>query len=148
MLVSKRLVLKQLTKKEVVPFYQNHRDPSLKHWIPNKVYQDLDEAAHAIEFFFDCVNKKKLPYVLGIFCKENKLLIGDIGMNVVDGTTDQIEIGYSICEAYCNQGYATEAVQAMVEFVSEELKIMYLQGRVLKGNLGSQRVLEKMALLL
>lgn len=127
MLVSKRLVLKQLTKKEVVPFYQNHRDPSLKHWIPNKVYQDLDEAAHAIEFFFDCVNKKKLPYVLGIFCKENKLLIGDIGMNVVDGTKYQIEI---------------------VEFVSEELKIMYLQGRVLKGNLGSQRVLEKMALLL
>lgn len=73
------------------------------------------------------MNKKKLPYVLGIFCKENKLLIGDIGMNVVDGTKYQIEI---------------------VEFVSEELKIMYLQGRVLKGNLGSQRVLEKMALLL
>ncbi|WP_414841889.1 hypothetical protein [Enterococcus saccharolyticus] len=48
-------------------------------------------------------------------------------MNVVDGTKYQIEI---------------------VEFVSEELKIMYLQGRVLKGNLGSQRVLEKMALLL
>lgn len=89
------------------------------------------------------MNKKKLPYVLGIFCKENKLLTGDIGMNVVDGTTYQIEIGYSIYEAYCNQGYATEAVQAMVEFVSEELKIMYLQGRVLKGNLGSQRVLEK-----
>lgn len=142
-IVSERLVLKALTPKEVVPFYQNHRETSLKHWMPNEVYQNLTEAARAIEFFSSCVHQKELPYVLGIFCKEKQIVIGDIGVNIVDGTSDEIEIGYSVCEAYCGRGYATEAVQAMIEFVLEELKITKLQGRVLKGNLGSQRVLEK-----
>ncbi len=123
--------------------YENHREDEMRKWIPNESYENVAEAACAIEFYRDCVEHGRLPYVLAVEWKETGELIGDIGVNEVKENPKEVEIGYSICRKYSGKGLATELVKAMTEFVAEAFDIHILYGRVLHGNAASTRVMEK-----
>ena len=123
--------------------YRNHQEPEVRKWIPNECYGDLEEAEGAIGFFVRCVEQKRLPYVLAVELKENGALIGDTGINEVEGKSGEVEIGYTICWEYKGRGYATELVAAMCDFVKSDFGFCTIYGRVMKGNDASVRVLEK-----
>ena len=123
--------------------FGNHLDEEVKKWIPGECYENADEAKEAAEFFADCVNRNELPYVLAVELKETGELIGDTGINEVDGKPQEVEIGFVIGKSYRGKGYATELVKAMTEFAVSTFRINTLYGRVMKGNNASVRVLEK-----
>ena len=123
--------------------YENHLEDDVKRWIPNESYADMEETQSAIRFYMDCVNNKRLPYVLAVELGETGELIGDTGVNEVEGHPGEVEIGYGICKKYSGKGYATELLKAMTEFVMETFGINILYGRVMHGNNASVRVLEK-----
>ena len=89
------------------------------------------------------VNAIPLPYVLAVELKQTGELIGDTGVNEVEGNVNEVEIGYGICKKYSGKGYATELLKAMTEFVISTFGIDVLYGRVMRGNNASVRVLEK-----
>lgn len=123
--------------------YENHLEEEVKKWIPNESYADIEETQDAINFYVDCVNNNHLPYVLAVELKETGELIGDTGINEVEGGSSEVEIGYGICKKYSGKGYATELLKAMTEFSVEAFGINVLYGRVMHGNNASVRVLEK-----
>ena len=53
------------------------------------------------------------------------------------------EIGYGILVEYQGQGYATEAVQAAVDWAFQHPKVMVLEAETTPENTASKRVLEK-----
>jgi ribosomal-protein-alanine N-acetyltransferase len=110
---------------------------------PNESYADIEEAQGAINFYANCVNNKYLPYVLAVDLKETGELIGDTGVNEVEGKPGQVEVGYGICKKYSGKGYATELLKAVTGFIVETFGIDVLYGRVMHGNSASVRVLEK-----
>lgn len=57
-----------------------------------------------------------------------------------DGTA---EIGYGLLEKYQKQGYATEAVMAMVRWAFQHPEVVALEAEAAPDNIASQRVLEK-----
>ena len=91
--------------------YEIHLEEEVKKWIPNESYADIEETQSAINFYVDCVNNKHLPYVLAVELKETGDLIGDTGVNEVEGHLGEVEIGYVICKMYSGKGYATEIVK-------------------------------------
>lgn len=123
--------------------YENHLEAEIKEWIPNESYADLEEAKSAIDFYINCVENEHLPYVLAIALKKTGELIGDVGVNEVEGNSQEVEIGYSICKKHSGKGYATEMVRAMTDFVVQKFGIKVLYGRVMHGNHASVRVMEK-----
>ena len=123
--------------------YEIHLDGEVKKWFPNECYKDPEEAREAIKFFADCVDERKLPYVLAVELKETGELIGDTGINEAEGKPEEVEIGYVICREQRNNGYATESVKAMTEFAVTAFQMKLIYGRVMKGNDASARVLEK-----
>ena len=123
--------------------YENHLEEEVKKWIPNESYSDIEETLDAINFYVDCVNNNHLPYVLAVELKGTGELIGDTGINEVEGSSNEVEIGYVICKKYSGKGYATELLEAMTEFSVETFGINVLYGRVMHGNNASVRVLEK-----
>ena len=84
-----------------------------------------------------------MPHVLAVELKENGELIGDTGINEVEGRVNEVEIGYSVCNQYSGNGYATETVFAMTDYVGRTFGIKTLYGRVLTGNIASVKVMEK-----
>jgi ribosomal-protein-alanine N-acetyltransferase len=70
-------------------------EEKMKQWIPNESYADIAETEGAINFYMECVNKRELPYVLAIDSQESGELIGDTGVNVVEGS--DCEVSRSFC---------------------------------------------------
>lgn len=140
---TEHLKVRKFRMEDAPCLYKNHLEEEVKKWIPNESYADMEETQDAINFYVDCVNGGHLPYVLAVELKETGELIGDTGVNEVEGKTKEVEIGYGICKKYSGKGYATELVNAMTEFVVSTFKIHVLYGRVMRGNDASVRVLEK-----
>lgn len=68
-------------------------------------------------------------------------VLGAVGYGRMEGA--EPEIGYWIGEPYWGQGYATEAVQAVIDHAFSSTDLPQLSGRCRVGNIGSRRVLEK-----
>lgn len=142
-LETKRLRIRRFASTDAKQLYENHLEAEVKQWIPNESYTDLEETQGAIAFYQDCVDKGQLPFVLAIELKETGELIGDTGVNEVEGAPGEVEIGYSICKRYSGRGFATEVVEAMTGLVVDNFGVQVLYGRVMNGNNASVRIMEK-----
>lgn len=140
---TKNLRIRKFEIQDAQQLYENHLENEVKKWIPNESYADIEETRGAIGFYADCVNNKQLPFVLAVELKETGELIGDTGINEVDGNANEVEIGYTICRKYSGNGYATELVKEMTKYTCETFGVHILYGRVMHGNDASVRVLEK-----
>lgn len=69
-------------------------------------------------------------------------LIGAIGLHIIE--PDRLaEIGYWIGKPYWNQGYATQAAQALIEYGFDHFDLNRIQARHMTKNPASGRVMEK-----
>ena len=140
---TERLRVRPFHTEDAKRLYEIHAEDAVKKWIPNDCYADLEEAEEAIEFFTDCVRRGKLPFVLAAELKATGELIGDTGVNEVDGNPNEVEIGYVISEKHSGKSYASELVGAMTDDAVSRFGISVLYGCVMRGNASSVRVLEK-----
>lgn len=140
---TEHLIVRKMEVTDAERLYENHSEENVKKWFPNESYEDIDEARGAIEFFADCVETNQLPFVLAIQLKETGELVGDTGINEVEGQSDAVEIGYQICDKYSGRGFATEVLNAMTEFAFLKFDVKTIYGRVVHGNDASVKVLQK-----
>lgn len=83
----------------------------------------------------------------GIELKSEKKLIGTLDLHSWDMKMLKVEVGYCLNKSYWNQGFATEAMRAIVPVVFEALGVTVLKGRCDQDNIASAHVLEKSGLL-
>jgi len=77
-------------------------------------------------------------YVFGIWHRESQAYLGDICIMPQRG--DQAEIGYYLAEAAESQGYAREALAAIVQFGFEQVQVERLLIRCFADNVRAQQV--------
>ncbi len=140
---TEHLQIRKFNIEDAKSLYENHLEEEVKKWLPNESYADIEETQDAINFYIDCVDNRHLPYVLAVELKGTGELIGDTGVNEVEGKANEVEIGYGICKKHSGNGYATELISAMTEYIVSTFGIHVLYGRVMQGNNASVRVLEK-----
>ena len=140
---TKNLIVRKLKAEDAQQLYENHMDEEVRRWFPNECYADPEEARDAICFYSDCIDNDHLPFVLGVELKETGDLIGDTGISEVEGNPEETEIGYCIGQKYRGNGYATELLSAISDFVGSRFGIGVIWGRVVHGNQASAKVLEK-----
>jgi len=108
-------------------------------WFPHK---SEENSRNMINYFMTC------PYVYAIELKENKKVIGGIGINdrkpnprISD--KKQGEIGYDLNPKYWGRGIVPEAVHRLIEFGFEALDLDIIWCGHYKENYNSKRVNEK-----
>ncbi len=69
-------------------------------------------------------------------------LIGSIGLSLTEEFM-RADVGYWISEACWNRGYATEALQAMIDFGFSQLGLIRIQANHFSENPSSGRVMQK-----
>ncbi|MCX6169534.1 MAG: GNAT family N-acetyltransferase [Ignavibacteriales bacterium] len=72
-----------------------------------------------------------------------KKAIGNIGFKGMPDESGTVEIGYSIMETHHHNGYASEAVAAIVDWAFSQPKVLRVIAETLPELVTSQRVLEK-----
>lgn len=82
-----------------------------------------------------------------VILKDTNQLIGYCGI-AVERIDDQeeTEIGYRFDPAYWDQGYATEAAAAALDYGVDRLKLPHILGIVERANFRSVRVLQKLGM--
>jgi RimJ/RimL family protein N-acetyltransferase len=85
--------------------------------------------------------------LFSVILKETGELIGDCGLEQME---DQgaAELGYDFRSDFWNQGYATEAATAVRDYAFSMLRLPQLISLIRVGNLASQRVAEKVGMML
>jgi [ribosomal protein S5]-alanine N-acetyltransferase len=105
---------------------------------------------------------KDLPLIADILCKNllqgewgwgslvihksENTLIGNVSLKIIPDATGSLEIGYSIVPSYQQQGYASEAARAMVDWAFCQPGVQKVTAGCDVDNIGSKRVLEKIGM--
>ena len=89
--------------------------------------------------------KEGVEYPLTITLKELDEIVGTITIRI-DKSNNKGELGYWIGKHYWGNGFATEAVNNIIEFGFNQLKLNKIWASVLTRNISSKIVLEKVGL--
>jgi RimJ/RimL family protein N-acetyltransferase len=84
----------------------------------------------------------------GIWALDHKMdgrLIGWCGLQMLE-KTPEVEVAYLLAKAYWNQGLATEAARATIEYGLDRLKLDRIVAIARPENVGSSRVMEKVGM--
>ncbi len=94
----------------------------------------------------DKLNKDRKLFGWVIRIKETNDFIGEIGMILSDKRFKKAEIHYSFIPKYWGKGYATEALQAVINFGFEELQLHRIEAGVASENFKSIKILERLGM--
>ena len=121
--------------------YENSQDDDTRRFVPDEVYDSVEEARAAIEFLISRYDSADGPFVYPVITNNEGKNIGYVQLCKLDEGT--WEIGYHIAKNFTGKGYATEAVKAFLSAMAKKLNIKEVYGICLAENLASVRVLEK-----
>lgn len=142
MLESKRLLIRPYQKVDEEAVYEVINSRGIYETTLNIPFPYPKEQVKVWLHFTVKNSQYERGYEWGIFSRQGHY-IGNIGVVNIDHTHQSGEITYFIGEHYWNQGYATEAVGAMLHFAFIDLALERVQGRCMVRNLASKRVMEK-----
>jgi RimJ/RimL family protein N-acetyltransferase len=83
---------------------------------------------------------------LAIVLQEPDILVGAISLMDLSARHERGELGYWIGQPYWNQGYCTEAAQAVLAYGFSVLGLNRIHARFFKRNPASGRVMEKVGM--
>jgi ribosomal-protein-alanine N-acetyltransferase len=75
-----------------------------------------------------------------------RVVIGDVGFKGKPDHKGTVKIGYSVTPAYRNQGYASEAAQALINWAFAQQGVKKIIAECSRDNAPSIRVLEKLGM--
>ena len=124
--------------------YENSQDDDTRLFVPDEVYDSVEEARETIEFLMFRYDSADGPFVYPIITNEGGKNIGYVQLCKLELEEEgSWEIGYHIAKSFTGKGYATEAVKAFLSVMTEKLNIKEVYGICLAENTASVRVLEK-----
>ncbi len=136
-----RLTITTFSSDMAQSVYENSQDDDTRRFVPDEVYESVEEAREAIEFLMTRYDSAEGPFVYPIITNDGGQNIGYVQLCQIDDGS--WEIGYHIAKQFTGKGYATEAVKAFLPAMTKKLNINEVYGICLAENTASVRVLEK-----
>ncbi len=141
-LSTSHLILRALRLTDLDDLYEYASDPEIDQYVPWEHYKNIEETRENLNEFLEEYEKDGLG-AWGIEHRSDKKLIGIINTSIPHRINRRVELGYTISRAYWGQGFATEAVKALIDFGFDKINLVRIEAVVLPENLASVRVLEK-----
>jgi RimJ/RimL family protein N-acetyltransferase len=142
---TNRILLRRWRNEDRDAFAMINADPLVTEFLPPMTRADSDAAADRIQRHFE-------QHGFGFWALEIPgvtAFAGMVGLAVPRFTahfTPCVEIGWRLGSPYWNQGYATEAARAALEYGFRELKLQQIVAFTVPTNLRSRRVMERLGM--
>ena len=125
--------------------WQNSLDEDNRRFVPDEVFETLEETKNVIEYLIKSYESEDGPYIYPVIRKEDDANIGYVQLvKIKEGW----EIGYHIAKKYTNHGYASMSVMLFLDYLKANKDIKEIYGIALSENKASVRVLEKCGFIL
>jgi len=109
-------------------------------WIPGNI-KDVEDFIMKIPAE---INQPETWFQLAILLKETDKLIGDIGIHFMDKANMQAEIGCTLNKKYQSNGYATEALRKVIDYLFFDLNKHRIIASIDPENVNSIRLVERL----
>ena len=142
-LKSEKLILRKLRTSDAASIYLNARDKEIPRFMPPLPYPY--KLADAKEFIKNSIKEwvSGDNITFGITLKEKDEVIGTIALNQKRSSPFVAEVGYWLGKKYWRQGIGTEALQLILSYGFNKLKLKRIFAKVLSGNEASYTLLKK-----
>ncbi len=124
----------------VYDVWRNSLDSDNRIFVPDEVFETLEEANTVVEQIIKNYETKDGPFIYAVIRKEDQANLGYVQLIKIE---DGYEIGYHIAKLYTGKGYATEAVNLFLDYLKKNTELDTIIGIALANNKASRRVLEK-----
>ncbi len=139
-ITTKRLVITEFDMGMAESVHLNSLDENNRRFVPDEVFETVEEAAETIEFLMSCYISGEGPLVYPVLLKDGTNIGYVQAVPFEDGTW---EVGYHIGGSYTKQGYATEAVTAFLPVIMKQIGITEIAGICLAENIASVKVMAR-----
>ena len=136
-----RLLLRRHVTEDAGTLYQKFGlDESMCRFSGWNPYATMEQARETVQRFIDSYTD---PNFYGWAIEHGGKMIGTIGAYDFDPEKNQIEVGFSIERASWGCGYAAEALQAVLEYLTLREGITHVTAWCVSDNIASSRTMEK-----
>jgi RimJ/RimL family protein N-acetyltransferase len=141
---TQRLVLQAPEVADAAAMYAYRSDPEVyryQSWRPTGV-PEVEEYIRSLgQNGFD---REGTWFQLGMYAKDTRALIGDLGVHFLPPGSRQVEIGFTVSPAHQRRGFAAEAVPALIGYLFGTLGKHRVIGSVDPRNAPSIALLSKL----
>jgi RimJ/RimL family protein N-acetyltransferase len=148
MIATERLIIMPLTYTQLIKYTKN--DNSLEEELNlekfhRKIPNELKEALENEIIPNVADNNKNYLYstLWTAILKDQNKMIGELCMMGEPNIEGEVEIGYGIYSEYQNNGYMTEFLSGIIDWLKSQPKVKSILAFTEKSNTSSYRVLEK-----
>lgn len=141
-LSTARLTLRRMSPRDLADVFAYGRDPEVSRFTLWDAHRTIDEARMFVNDVIHAGERGEAnPWVIEL--TEARRVIGTVGLGDLHPQHGRCEVGYVLGKAYWGQGYATEALRAVLRFCFADLRLNRIEAKCFPENAASARVLEK-----
>jgi [ribosomal protein S5]-alanine N-acetyltransferase len=142
-LETTRLILKKVDTEHLDQLFELLSNPEVAKFDYFYPVTSIKEVIKFIDRYREEVEQGE-EITWAIVLKETNKLIGTCCLGDFDEYARRSEIGYSIIQSQWGKGYATEAVEVVIDFGFNNMNLNRIEATITPGNSGSVRVLKKL----
>jgi ribosomal-protein-alanine N-acetyltransferase len=140
---TKRLQLRWMDERDTAAHFAVFSDPEVTRYWSGAPWTEMAQAAKGIaDTIANYADGSGLRF--GIVLRETDELIGNASLHHFFEQNRRCEIGYALGSRHWGQGYAYEALHALLDYGFRELDLNRVEADVDPANIASGRVLEKL----
>ena len=140
---TERLILRKLEISDLEQVYNNWcSDPKVSKYVTWDMHENIEQTKEYIKFKLGLYEKDyRFDWVVVI--KETNEVIGEIDAVKQSLNYNLVELGYCYGSKYWNNGYATEALSAVIKYLKEVALVEKVTACHISTNPASGRVMQK-----
>src|SRR5262250_136288 len=139
---TERLTLRQLLVTDEQEIFTLRSDSEINKYLNRQVSNTIDDARNFINKVNENINKNDSLYWAITLSDKNKL-IGTICLFGFSDENDKCEIGYELLTNFQGQGIMREAVEKVIDYAFNTIKVQKIEAFFHRDNLSSIRLLDK-----
>ncbi len=141
-LETARLMIRDFVEEDAIDYHRTLGDPEVMGRIPGGPSPSVKFTLEKIRKYNAYMEKEGMT-LWALEHKENGEIIGNCGLFHVEMKLEDVEVSYDIRPKYWNQGYATEAATAVLEYGLTSLGLDRIIAITFPDHKASMRVMEK-----
>lgn len=140
-------MLSPISLEDLKPIHELHSLPETDHFNTLGIPENIAQTEAILQSWIEKNDaEEKRSITLKITVKDNQALIGLIAINLGLPKFKIAEVWYKLHSNFWGKGYATEALEKVLEFGFTTLDLHRIEAGCAVDNLGSIRVLEKVGM--
>jgi [ribosomal protein S5]-alanine N-acetyltransferase len=143
LVVSPRTTLREVQASDLTDLMEVNGDPEVTQFLPYATWQSLEDASAWLERMRTLVATGTARQLV-IVCNANQKVIGTALLFKFEEASNRLELGYVLGRAYWKQGYAAEALRALLAHVFAVMQVRRVEAEVNPNNIASNALLRSL----